>query len=93
MQSGALGTSDSCGARRSLLPSPPPLQGGLSRICLRGASQGQAAECFEQQECDRATPKESLVAQTTQLVLSHAAAEMDPLLFWQTPLFVWLLAR
>lgn len=33
------------------------------------------------------------MAQTEQLVLSHAAAEMDPLLFWQTPLFVRLLVR
>ncbi|RLW00868.1 hypothetical protein DV515_00008485 [Chloebia gouldiae] len=59
------------------------------------ASEGhcKAAECFEQQECDRATPKESLVAQTKHLVLSQAAAEMDPLLFQQTPLFVWLLVR
>lgn len=28
-----------------------------------------------------------------QLVLSHAAAELDPLLFQQTPLAVWLLVR
>lgn len=37
--------------------------------------------------------KSHWVAQTKQLVLSHADAEMDPLLFQQTLLFVWLLAR
>lgn len=62
--------------------------------CLSGgALRGLAVECFEQQECDRATQKESLVAQTKQLVLSSAAAEKDPLRFQQTAIFVWLLMR
>lgn len=56
-------------------------------------SQGQAAECFDQPECDRATQTGSLVAAAKQLVLSLAAAEMNPLLFQQTPLVVWLLVR
>lgn len=34
-----------------------------------------AVECFEQQECNRATQKKSLVAQTKQLVLSYTAEE------------------
>lgn len=51
-----------------------------------------AVECFEQQECNRATQKKSLVAQTKQLVLSYTA-EKDPLLFQQTVIFVRLLMR
>lgn len=71
MQSGNQQLLRTLAVWRSLLPSPPSLQGGLSRTGLSRASQGQAAGCSEQQECDRAAEKEPLVAQTKQLVLPH----------------------